>query len=436
VAAAVGVPLLEAALNRNGTAYADGVALPIRFGTFFWGNGVKLDRWTPAATGAGWKPTEELAPLAALQNDITVVSGLNVPVDPSDGHGSGSAGMLTGGSYRLTNNGRKDINPTRESIDQLAATRIGMSSAFKSLELAITRRPVRDQGLLYGYTSFTSATSPNKGELDPLAVYNRIFSGFTGVASGPVSSPLAEATIRLRRSVLDLVRQDLKALSATVGTGDKRRLDQHGENIRAIEARLAAPNKVSTTTAGCKVAAVPGAAPTAPSEIVARTKLMAPLLAQALACDRTRVFSVQFTGSVDLTVYPIAGFNKDHHQMTHDEPGNQPLVHQSVILSMEQLATFITALKNVSEGAGTLLDNCAMMCTTDVSDGRTHSVRDMPVVLAGGAGGRLRRGLHHRSPGENTNKLLFSLLNAVGCGLTEFGEKGIETKQGLTAIEV
>ena len=74
----IALPPLEAMLNGNGTAYAGGTAFPRRFGVYFWGNGVLPDRWVPTAEGAAWQPSPLLMPLAALRDQLTVVSGTRV----------------------------------------------------------------------------------------------------------------------------------------------------------------------------------------------------------------------------------------------------------------------------------------------------------------------------------------------------------------------
>jgi hypothetical protein len=420
-------------LNPSGTAYADGSELPRRFGIFFWGNGVHPDRWRPTTTGPDWTPGEQLVPLAPLKSRITVVTGLNNPAPEGDGHGSGAAALLTGWGFQRISTNPKNLAPTQESIDQVAAKRIGMTTAFKSLELRITRRVHKSEGLLYGYVSFSSPSTPNEPEGDPVNLYNRVFAGFQ---PSPGMPHLMEPTIALRKSVLDVVLEDIKNLRGAVGTSDRARLDQHFENIRAIETRLGA------APMSCSLPPLPAAiADTGPQEqLGARMKIMSELLALALACDRTRVFTIQFTGAVALTVYPIPGFDTEQHQLSHDETDDQPLMHQSILYTMNEFGTLVSALDAHPEPAGgTLMDTCAVLGTTDCAEGRSHRQTDYPILIAGGARETLRTGIHHRSNGESTNKVLFSLLNAVGCNLAAFGEKSairdISVTSGLSAIE-
>lgn len=435
---AVGLPALEVMLNSNGTAHADGTDLPKRLGIFFWGNGVHPQRWVPRTTGADWQLSEQLAPLAEVKHRVTVVSGMNNHCAGVDGHGDGAAVMLTGHGATMVSPSPKNLSPRAESIDQIAARRIGAGTSFRSLELRISRRVHTREGTLYAYTSFNDANSPNEPEREPLQVYNRVFGSFD---PGGSVDPLVEQVTTFRRSALDAVMADIAALKAEVGAADRMRLDQHFENVRSIENRLAGGG--AGMGSACRRPEAPEMLPEEQfrqEDLATRMQLMSDLVAMALACDRTRVFTLQYTGSVALTLFPIEGFTQDQHQLTHDEPGDQPLVHQSILHTMAAFGQLVSSLDAVTEGAGSVLDRSVIMGATDCAEGRGHYQHDMPILLAGSAGGKLREGIHYRSNGENTNLVLFSILNAVGCELREFGEQSqrhdARVTSGCSQIEV
>ena len=77
-AIAIGLPLLEIFLDDHGTALADGGALPVRFGTWFWGCGMNPERWTPTTEGAGYDLPVELAALGGVAEHVSVLSGFGV----------------------------------------------------------------------------------------------------------------------------------------------------------------------------------------------------------------------------------------------------------------------------------------------------------------------------------------------------------------------
>jgi hypothetical protein len=428
--AAVGValPPLEAMFNSNGTAYADGAAIPTRMGIFFWGNGVKPDRWVPPTTGAGWTPSPSLMPLATLgvQDYVNVVTGMVEQASTERGHHSGTVGILSGGPLVVQPAGGAPYRSTFSlpSIDQVAANIIGTTSRFKSLEVGISTRVNGNEGTTLHYLSHSGPDSPNPPEYNPTNLFNRVFGmGFT--APGGSTTPVTDATSAYRKSVLDSVLAEITSLRARVGAADKVRLDKHSDNIRGIENRLTA-NPALPATAACTMPTDPGATPdqNGLEQMAARTKAMSGLLAIALACNQTRVFSMMFTGSTASTIFNEANVEMPHHQMTHDEPGNQPMVQETTVYTVQMFATLLTALKAIPEGAGNVLDNCAILGTTDTSDGRFHNLFDYPILVAGKAGGFFKYpGIHYRSPtgNENTSTVLLSMLRAVGTNLNQVG---------------
>lgn len=418
----VGLPPLEIFLNTHGTAFADGGALPKRFGIFYWGNGNHPERWTPQGEGTNWTLSEQLSPLEPVKSEITVVSGMNVLTGNAIPHGSGPAGIFSGAPLIVRGD---DGTFSQPSIDQVIAAEIGQETRFKSLELGV--RP--GEGL-----SFNGPDNRNPPESSPARMFERIFGG--GFRA-PGSEPVIDPKLRLRRSVLDVVMGDARKIRERVGVQDRQRLDQHLEGIRSLERRIARLEENPPSLAACSVPGMPQADyPDIEGrpQLSAISRVMAELAAMALACDQTRVFSFFFTAPLTNLLFPNA--RAGHHQLTHDEPGDQPQVNEIVKFIIGELAAFLGAFKAVQEGGGTLLDNCAILCTTDVSFARTHSLEDYPIVIAGTAGGALKKGVHYRSTtGENASKVLLTLLRAMGLRRSEFGTAGGRVDQGLGAIE-
>ena len=421
-AVSVGLPLLEIFLNRNGNALASGSPLPRRFGIFFWGNGVLETDWAPTTEGEGWQPSTILAPLADLRSDITVVSGMKVYTGNTVPHGSGPSGLLSGAAL-LQENVDSFAGP---SIDQIIAGAIGGDTRFRSLEVGVQKS---DRCL-----SYNGPNSMNPPECSPLALYERLFlDGFVEPGSGPKVDP----KLALRRSVLDAVSDDAKRLQGRLGAADKIRLDQHFEGLRSLELQLKKLEENPPNLAACKAPGAPG--PDLP-DIDGRPQLgetcraMGRLLAMALACDQTRVFSLWFSRPVSNLLYP--GVSAGHHQLTHDEADPQPQVLTILQYILGELNLFLKEFASIQEGDGKLLDNCAILCTTDCSYARAHSVENYPLLIAGSAGGALRKGFHYRSvANENTSKVILSLARAMGLSLASFGRDEGFVTDGLGAIE-
>ncbi|HEX2881021.1 MAG TPA: DUF1552 domain-containing protein [Polyangiaceae bacterium] len=441
VAVGFGLPPLEAMFNSNGDALAQGQPIPVRMGIFFWGDGVKPDRWVPELTGAGWAPSAALLPLmtAGVQDYVNVVTGMVEKASTERGHHSGTVGILSGGPLisQAANGAPFRSTFALPSIDQVAANIIGTTSRFKSLEVGISTRVNSVEGTTLQYLSHSGPDSPNPPEYDPAALYNRIFGmGFTPPGEAPA---VADATLGYRKSVLDSVLADLTSLRERVSATDKARIDKHADNVRTMENRLVANNAVNGSAA-CAQPMNPGSFmdQNGNEQIAAKTAAMSDLIAMALACDQTRVFSMMFTGSVAGTIFSEVNVNGGHHQLTHDEPGEQPMVQATTVYTIEMFAVLLNALKNIPEGAGNLLDNSVILGTTDTSDGRFHNLLDYPILIAGAAGGFLKYpGIHYRSPSgdENTSNALLTVLRAAGTNLDTVGSQDGLSTTSCGAIE-
>jgi hypothetical protein len=249
--------------------------------------------------------------------------------------------------------------------------------------------------------------------------------------------PAFDPSLASRRSVLDAVLEDARELEKVLGTRDKVRLDEHMSAVREIEQRIASFERDPPNLAACARPA-PADVPETDMEgrtvIRERSRAIADLTAMALACDQTRVFSFCFSDPIGDDLYPSA--NGGHHQLTHDEPGDQPQVRSIVEYTMGELAYLISRLASVMEGGERVLDHMALMCTTDVSLGRTHSHSDFPLLLAGSAGGKLETGIHHRSrTGQNASQFVLSLIRALGVPAPSYGKEEGHTTSGLSEIE-
>jgi hypothetical protein len=430
------LPPLEAMFNANGTAFAQGAPLPRRLGIFYWGGGVKHDRWNPVDTGPTYTLSPALQPLQPVKDYVSVVSGMSVKTGSLQGHHSGAVGILSGlpmitqpangAPYRSTFSG--------PSIDQVAAAVIGKTTKFKSLEVGISKRIASGEGTTLQYLSHNGPDNPNPSEYDPIKVFDRLFGA--GVTPPPGT---ADVTLALRKSVLDGVLADVNRLRMRVSTADKARLDQHLENVRSIENRLVGTGGTMPPSSSCKLPVKPGpvGGTNSKENLQEATKMMSDLIAMAFACDLTRVFSMLYSGAVCGTVFWQVNATTGHHALTHDEPGDQPLVHASTIFTMQCFCDLLVALKNIPEGAGNVLDNTAIVASSDVSDGKAHSLTDYPIVVAGKGGGFLKYpGVHYRSAKqENTSTVLFSVLRAAGLTMTEFGAGGGLVSTSCTPIE-
>ncbi len=413
-AVTIGLPALEIFLNDSGTAYADcGTGIPARFGVFYYGNGMIPAQWNPTITGPDYDLPLMLAGLAPVKQHVTVVSGMRVLTTNTSPHGSGPAGLFSGADL-------VDDTFVGPSIDQVIAAE--QATRFQSIEVAVQRS-----------TNSWSMTGPhmvNPPETNPRALFDRIFGGGFSLPGEGMTDP----RIGLRISVLDAVTDQSRRLQSRLGYADRQRLDQHLEGIRQLETQLSAPPPDNVL---CMRPPEPDADyPDVDGrpQMQAIHRAMSDLLVMAFTCDQTRVFFEMFSQPVNNTLFldTAAG----HHSLTHDEPGDQPQVGEIVQFIIGEYAYLVDKLATTAEGAGTLLDSCAILGTTDVSYGRTHALDEYPILIAGSACDRLRPGWHYRSlTGENASKVCLSLLGAMGIGVTSYGIGAAHTTVGLGDIE-
>jgi hypothetical protein len=434
-AVSVGLPVLEAMLDTHGRALADGTPLPKRFGVFFWGNGVRLAQFVPSATGAGYALTPSLMPFADLRDYVSVVSGYNIKTGNERGHHAGCVGILSGAPMLSQDPKGAGYASTfsAPSIDQVVAASVGKSTRFRSLEVGISKSVSTSEGTTLRYLSHNGPDNPNPAEYSPKALYTRLFGdGFTA----PAETPRLDPKLALRRSVLSSVRDDISALRTRLGKNDQRRIDQHFESIRALENQLSASEMAAPPSAACARLDEP-ADTKGDQNLVATNAAMSRLLAMALACDQSRVFSVLFSGSVGGTSYPELKITTNHHSLTHDEAGAQPQVQAVTVFIMQRFAALLAALRDMPEGDGNLLDRCVIMASSDCSEGQPHTINDYPILVAGGGGGALAHpGVHIRGKAGNASDVLFSLLRAMDLPLSEFGVKGGHTTQTVSGLLV
>ncbi len=417
--ATLALPLLEAMLNSHGTALAAGEELPRRMVVWFFGNGVRLNRFVPATTGT-LALSEQLQPLADVKDYTNVVTGHSVKINRGQGHHTGTVAVLSGASYISLPAGGAPFNSkfSAPSIDQVMASRIGAKTTFPSLTLGISKRVLDGEGPTLRYVSHKGPDAPVEAERNPGAVYDRLFGNFT--------TPTAPNDPRnaLRASTVDAVLADANRLKRKLGTTDRQRLDAHLGGLNDLRREIAAlpPRQTAVCTKPTRPT-VTNSDTGGREPIQAINDAMAKLTRYAFACDLTRVVSVHFSSASGYTSLPI-GSTTDIHNLTHDANA-QDLVNAAIIYTMARFATWATELKAQPEGDGNVLDRTALMCTSDTAEGLAHSVDDYPFVIVGKGSGMLRYpGVHFRQMGANTSNVLLSVMQTVDPTLLEVGVNG------------
>jgi hypothetical protein len=431
-AVCVGLPLLDRFLNGNGTAFADGTKLPVRFGTYFWGLGLTDTptggtRWVPKKVGPDYEITPELESLKSVKDKVSVFSGFRVIGDgrPNLVHWSGHAGILSGVAPAVS--GRFD----GQSFDTKVADAIGTSTRFKTLDIdaSISRLPV-------SYSTRTGATFASP-ETTPLGLYTRLFGASFQDPNSDNWKP--DPSIMLRQSVLSAVTDQRQSLMAGLGKADQVKLDQYFTSVRDMENQLAIQLQKPEKCQACVVPPVPKEAPRSASvdAVNANTKTMARLLAMGLACNQSRVFTFVHTAGASETY--LAGQSKIYHQITHDEPtdaqlGYQPETSKLAGLVMQALGDFLLEMDAIKEGDGTLLDNSLIMAFSDTGYAKIHSIENIPMFLAGRAGGRHKAGQHIAGKGDSVTRVSLTAMRLAGAPVGAFGSGAMKTARQITEV--
>jgi len=416
--AALALPLLETmgwAEGRTGKP-------PVRLAFMYMPHGVIMEQFWPAKPEDFLtSPPPILEPLRGVLDRCLVVKGVSgVPIAPFNGapHALELSTWLTA---ILPDANKRDVVNIAISADQVAANYVGAFTALPSLELATMPQTWKEnqEGLneaYYSHCSFRGPTQPVKAEINPRAVFKRLFQ---------VPDPGADAASKggadpLDRSMLDIVLSGAKELRGKLSQKDRQKLDEYLDGVRALERRILAmeqrraeagkeaSKRPSTDSAPIPITIPEGAKR---SEYM---QVMCDLTVLAFQTDLTRV-STYIGSTPNGASYPELGFSDQHHSQTHHN--NKPEMVEKVAkinaFNVAQFAYMVKRMAALKEGDGTLLDSCMMMWGTGLEDGNKHTRANLPFVIAGRGGGSLRTGRYLPDVKGNQGDLLGTLLTAA-----------------------
>ena len=404
-------------------------AAPNRMAYLYVPNGVNMDGWRVPTEGAlPSKLPAILEPLADLRADFSVLSGLTADKARAHGDGGGDharamSAFLTGAQPRKTDGANIKAGI---SADQIAAARLGDRTRLASLEIGADASKMAG-GCDSGYSciyesnlSWRSANQPMPKEISPKLIFERLFG-----AGSDVERARRDAA---RKSVLDAVRDDFRELNVRLGTEDKRKLDEYFTAVRELEVRI--------TKAGTSAQPKPPVgfkAPTGiPQSYEEHLRLLADLLVVAFQTDTTRVCTFVFANEGSNRSYPFINVRDGHHNLSHHggDPEKKAKIQDINIFHTTQLAYFLTRLKSVKEGDGTLLDHSMIVYGSGNGDGDRHNHDDLPILLAGRGCGTIRQGRSIQYGKETPiNNLWVSMLNRMDIRDVQFGDSTGELKK-------
>jgi hypothetical protein len=367
---------------------------PLRMGFVAFANGSNYERWLPQGEGRDYELNETFAPMRELKDKFQIITNLahdaaNNWGDGAGDHARSGASFLTGCHAWKTLGSRLHLGI---SVDQIAARQIGHLTRLDSLQLGIEGARMYgscDTGYPCAYQyniSWASETLPLAPEANPRQVFEKLFGGSGSAAVAQMRERLAR-----RKSVLDFVLEDARALHRSLGRNDQQKLDEYLTGIRQIEQQIEKAERFPLPQPS--LAHPPGV----PQDHATHVDLMYDLMALAFQTDSTRVVSFAVAPEGSNRPFPALGISEGHHYLTHHS-GNQDKILKVAQIErwyMERFARFLRTLDEMKEPDGTsVLDNSMIVYGCAIGDGNKHNHDELPVVLAGGGGGTLRPGRH------------------------------------------
>jgi hypothetical protein len=397
---------------------------PLRTAFVYFPNGAIPAKWWPTGGMTDFIFNDTLKPLDSVRQHLQVVGGLdhenaNAGDDGGGDHARGNSVFLTG--VRL-NKSATDVR-AGISIDQVIANEIGDQTRFPSLELscdAIRRSSNCDSGYSCAYVynvSWRSSTTPMPPQSNPRLVFERLFgTGEHGERAENASRRMAD-----RRSILDFVMEDARALEKRLDRNDQEKLDQYLTGVRDVEMRIERAEKFGPNID--PNLPTPDGIPTSLAEYI---ELMYDMLLLAFKTDSTRVATFHLGHDGDNRSFSEIGIAEGHHDLSHHQnnPERVAKVAQIDRWYSEQFAKFLTKLDNTMDVDGnSILHNSRIVYGSGNADGNRHTHENLPVILAGGGGGLLTPGRYVQHGGQPMSNLFLTLADQVGVtDLERFGD--------------
>jgi Protein of unknown function (DUF1552) len=422
--AALSLPLLDSMVPAQPPLSKTAAQPQIRLGLCFIPHGAVINNWTPIGEGSDFEISRTLAPLEPFRNQLVVVSNLAhrnaAPAGPGDNGGdhTRSPAVYLNGVHPKRTDGA-DIR-AGITIDQIAAEKIGQQTPLPSLELAIEDFSGLvgscDVGFSCAYMntiSWRTPTTPLPMEINPRVVFDRLFG------DGATAEERLER-IEQERSILDAVTSDVRRLEGKLGPTDRNRVAEYLDTVREIERRIQLAEKQN----GSNIA-VPATPSGIPDDHQAHTHLMFDLMAVAFQADITRISTFMMAREVSYRTFPMLGISEGFHPASHHQNNPARLENLTKINTyhVSLLAHFLEKLRSTPDGDGNLLDHSLVLYGSGMSNSNIHNHSPLPVLVAGGAAGKMTGGRHLKYP-ENTPmaNLLLTILDKAGVPQESVGD--------------
>jgi len=421
--ATMALPMLDSMFSPLTAVAQTMKKAPVRLGYVYTPNGIigcsdkspKPFMWTPRTAGANFEFSPTMKALEPYREHVNVLSGMAQVTGRALGDGPGdharaTATFLTGVHPYKTGGANYKLGV---SADQIAAKEFGRHTQLASIELALEQPALAgncDSGYTCAYMSMSwrGETSPLPGEINPRAVFERLFGDGESTSAAD-----RMARLESQKSVLDYVTSSLMRIHGTLGAGDKRKLDEYLESVRDIERRIQRAEEQNVTMQLPHMER-PSAIP---DDYEQYCKLMMDMQVIAWQTDMTRVASFTMGRDGSNRAYREIGISDGHHSISHHQQDPERV---EKLIKIDELHTGLFAylmkrLKETNDGDGTLLDHSLVVFGSSLSESNIHTHDDLPIVLAGNANGQVKGNRHLVYPKETPlNNLFLNMFDLAG----------------------
>jgi hypothetical protein len=398
----IALPLLDAMIPAGVSAQT--LSTPrSRLACIYIAHGAVMKYWTPSTDGTGFEFPQTLKSLEPFRERLNVISDMRLPA--AYGEDASAGANHTRSSQTWLTSMPPGTGPSPTSFDQHVAQHIGQDTPMPTLELSL------DDGSSIAYRT---PETPLPMEQNPQIVFERLFG------DGSTAEERA-ARMDLKQSLLDAVGDDVAKLQRTLGSADRSRLERYLTDVREIERRLqlAGESAVGDLDVPSKPVGVP-------ASFVAHSELMFDLLALAWQAEITRVATLMVAREVSNRVYAESGIRDPFHNLSHhsEVPANiERLAQLNAFHTRSTIGYFLKKLSETPDGDGTLLDHSLVLYGSGMSNSNQHDHDPLPLLLAGGASGRLQGGRHIRAGlGTPMANLLAGMFEKLDIAADTFGD--------------
>lgn len=383
---------------------------PVRLAVLFAGNGFHSKEWWAKGEGKNMELGKVLEPLTDLREKLLFVRGLyNEQALKGNIHSSQTGNLLSGAPLASGGEIRSGT-----SVDQLLAQTYGRSTKVPSLVLGCEKSNPsvhKNYSMLYSsHISWSSPTTPTPLEIYPALAFDRLFK---------------DEVTKGDKSVLDAVLADAKDLRRNISVNDQRKLDEYLDSVRDVEQRIETAGKKGELQGWRPTLTkpnIPRPADGIPQDIAEHMRLMADIMVLGFQTDTTRICTLKLNNDHSSLRFPNLGVDyMIHHLLSHSDTADWLKVNQFFV---QQVAYIAKKLDSIQEGDRTALDNTMLMFCSSMLTGN-HEANQLPVVMLGGAGGRIKGGRildYKDKPDRQMCRLYLSMMDKMDLRPKQFGD--------------